>query len=36
LRIASDLVVDSMLAVIAAARPGLTNRELVEAPRREK
>jgi Xaa-Pro aminopeptidase len=36
LRIASDLVVDSMLAVIAGARPGVTKRELVEALRREE
>ena len=36
LRIASDLVVDSMLAVIAGAGPGVTKRELVEALRREE
>jgi Xaa-Pro aminopeptidase len=36
LRIASDRVVDSMLAVIAGARPGVTKRELVEALRREE
>ncbi len=36
LRIASDLVVDSMLAVIAGAAPGMTKRELVEALRREE
>jgi Xaa-Pro aminopeptidase len=36
LRMASDLVVDSMLAVIAGARPGMTKRELVEALRREE
>ena len=36
LRIASDLVVDSMLAVIAGAAPGVTKRELVEALRREE
>ena len=36
LRVASDLVVDSMLAVFAGARPGLTKRELVEALRREE
>jgi Xaa-Pro aminopeptidase len=36
LRMASDQVVDSMLAVIAGARPGVTKRELVEALRREE
>jgi len=36
LRMASDFVVDSMLAVIAGARPGMTKRELVEALRREE
>src|ERR1700734_3529852 len=36
LRIASDLVVDSMLAVVAGAEPGVTKRELVEALRREE
>ena len=36
LRIASDLVVESMLAVIAGAKPGVTKRELVEALRREE
>jgi Xaa-Pro aminopeptidase len=36
LRIASDLVVDSMLAVIANHGPGVTKRELVEALRREE
>src|SRR5271168_1208940 len=36
LRIASDLVIDSMLAVIAGAAPGVTKRELVEALRREE
>ena len=36
LRIASDRVVDSMLAVIAGAEPGVTKRELVEALRREE
>jgi Xaa-Pro aminopeptidase len=36
LRIASDLVIDSMLAVIAGAEPGVTKRELVEALRREE
>src|SRR5277367_1450516 len=35
LRKASDLVVDSMLAVIARAAPGATKHELVEALRRE-
>ena len=36
LRRASDLVVDSMLAVIARAEPGATKYELVEALRREE
>jgi Xaa-Pro aminopeptidase len=36
LRKASDLVVDSMLAVMGASRPGLTKREMVEALRREE
>ena len=36
LRIASDLVVDSMLAVIASHGPGATKTELVEALRREE
>jgi Xaa-Pro aminopeptidase len=36
LRIASDRVVDSMVAVMAGARPGVTKRELVEALRREE
>src|SRR5260370_22291309 len=36
LRIASDFVVDSMLAVIASRGPGVTKRELVEALRREE
>jgi Xaa-Pro aminopeptidase len=36
LRTASDLVVDSMLAVIAGAKPGVTKRELVEALRRDE
>jgi Xaa-Pro aminopeptidase len=36
LRIASDFVVDSMLAVIASHGPGVTKRELVEALRREE
>jgi Xaa-Pro aminopeptidase len=36
LRKASDLVVDSMLAVIAAAQPGMSKNELVEALRREE
>ena len=36
LRIASDLVVDSMLAVIASHGPGATKAELVEALRREE
>ena len=36
LRIASDRVVDSMLAVIAGAEPGVTKRELVETLRREE
>jgi Xaa-Pro aminopeptidase len=36
LRAASDLVVDSMLAVIASHRPGATKKELVEALRREE
>jgi Xaa-Pro aminopeptidase len=36
LRAASELVVDSMLAVIASHGPGATKRELVEALRREE
>ena len=36
LRTASELVIDSMLAVIAGARPGMTKRELVETLRREE
>jgi Xaa-Pro aminopeptidase len=36
LRIASDRVVDSMLAVFAGAEPGVTKRELVETLRREE
>jgi Xaa-Pro aminopeptidase len=36
LRMASDLVVDSMLAVIAGSQPGVTKRELVETLRREE
>jgi Xaa-Pro aminopeptidase len=36
LRKASDLVVDSMLAVIAGAQPGMSKNELVEALRREE
>jgi Xaa-Pro aminopeptidase len=36
LRKASDLVVDSMLAVISGSRPGVTKREMVEALRREE
>jgi Xaa-Pro aminopeptidase len=36
LRTASDLVVDSMLAVIAGAKPGVTKLDLVEALRREE
>ena len=36
LRVASDLVVDSMLAVIASHGPGATKLELVEALRREE
>jgi Xaa-Pro aminopeptidase len=36
LRIASELVIDSMLAVIANHGPGTTKRELVEALRREE
>ncbi len=36
LRRASDFVVDSMLAVIGGARPGMTKRGLVEALRREE
>lgn len=36
LRAASELVVDSMLAVIASHRPGATKTELVEALRREE
>jgi Xaa-Pro aminopeptidase len=36
LRAASDLVVDSMLAVIASHGPGATKKELVEALRREE
>jgi Xaa-Pro aminopeptidase len=36
LRTASELVVDSMLAVIASHRPGATKTELVEALRREE
>jgi Xaa-Pro aminopeptidase len=36
LRVASDLVVDSMLAVIASHGPGATKNELVEALRREE
>jgi Xaa-Pro aminopeptidase len=36
LRKASDLVVDSMLAVIAGAKPGMSKNELVEALRREE
>jgi Xaa-Pro aminopeptidase len=36
LRTASDFVVDSMLSVIAGARPGMTKRDLVEALRREE
>jgi len=36
LRIASDLVVDSMLAVLAGHGPGATKNELVEALRREE
>jgi Xaa-Pro aminopeptidase len=36
LRVASDLVVDSMLAVVASHGPGATKLELVEALRREE
>jgi Xaa-Pro aminopeptidase len=36
LRAASELVVDSMLAVIASHGPGATKTELVEALRREE
>ena len=36
LRIASDLVVDSMLAVMSGHAPGVSKRELVEALRREE
>jgi Xaa-Pro aminopeptidase len=36
LRTASDLVVDSMLAVIAGAKPGVTKLDLVETLRREE
>jgi Xaa-Pro aminopeptidase len=36
LRLASELVVDSMLAVFAGAAPGATKHELVEALRREE
>src|SRR5271168_4906766 len=36
LRVASDLVVDSMLAVVAGHGPGATKNELVEALRREE
>jgi Xaa-Pro aminopeptidase len=36
LRLASELVIDSMLAVIAAHGPGTTKRELTEALRREE
>src|SRR5271166_5053169 len=36
LRMASDLVVDSMLAVITGAKSGVTKHELVEALRREE
>ena len=36
LRLASELVVDSMLAVFAGAQPGATKRDLVEALRREE
>jgi Xaa-Pro aminopeptidase len=36
LRTASDLVVDSMLAVIAGAKPGVTKFDLVETLRREE
>lgn len=36
LRTASDLVIDSMLAVIAAHGPGTTKQQLVEAMRREE
>jgi Xaa-Pro aminopeptidase len=36
LRVASDLVVDSMLAVVASHGPGATKNELVEALRREE
>ena len=36
LKTASDLVVDSMLAVIAGAKPGVTKLDLVEALRREE
>jgi Xaa-Pro aminopeptidase len=36
LRVASDLVVDSMLAVVASHGPGATKTELVEALRREE
>ena len=36
LRIASDLVVDSMLAVVSGHGPGVTKNELVEALRREE
>jgi Xaa-Pro aminopeptidase len=36
LKIASDLVVDAMLAVITGARPGVTKLDLVEALRREE
>src|SRR5262249_10558862 len=36
LRIASESVIDSMLAVIANHRPGATKRELTEALRREE
>src|SRR5580704_9154384 len=36
LRIASDLVIDSMLAVVAGHGPGVTKNDLVEALRREE
>jgi Xaa-Pro aminopeptidase len=36
MRMASDLVVDSMLAVIRGAKPGVTKLDLVEALRREE
>jgi Xaa-Pro aminopeptidase len=36
LRTASDLVVDSMLAAMAGAKPGVTKHDLVEALRREE